>query len=218
MMYIHKIIPVFPLPDLVFFPKTYLPLHIFEPRYRQMVVDTKSRDQMIGMVLLKEGWEEEYYQNPAIFPVGCVGQMIKVEPLEDGRFNIVLHGLKKFIIKDEFFDRSYRQAAVEPLGPRTETPATIGTELKGYLIRLLKEYGLLVKIEQQIELLIKSHLDDEVLVHTLSFALNFTSLEKQFLLEAEDLDQQGHRLADLIQFKIYEVRSGRRAPLPKKDG
>ncbi len=216
-MYIPKIIPVFPLPDLVFFPKTYLPLHIFEPRYRQMVVDAKSGDQMIGMVLLKEGWEEEYYQNPAIFPVGCVGRLIKVEPLEDSRFNIVLYGLKKFMIKDEFFDQSYRQAAVELLGPRTEALATIGTELKECLIRLLKEYGLLVKIEQQIELLVKSHLDDEALVHTLSFALNFTPLEKQFLLEAEDLDQQGHRLVDLIQFKIHEVRSGHRVPLPKRD-
>jgi len=216
-MYIPKIIPVFPLPDLVFFPKIYLPLHIFEPRYRQMVMDAKSGDQMIGMALLKEGWENKYDQNPAIFPVGCVGRMIKLERLEDGRFNIVLYGLKKFIIQDEFFDRSYRQAAVELLGPRTEAPATIGTELKVYLIRLLKEYGLLVKIEQQLELLVKSHLDDEALVYTLSFALNFTPLEKQFLLEAEDLDQQGHRLADLIQFKIYEVRSGHRTPLPKKD-
>lgn len=216
-MYIPKIIPIFPLPDLVFFPKTYLPLHIFEPRYRQMVVDAKAGDQTIGMGLLKEGWEEEYDQNPAIFPVGCVGRMIKVEPLEDGRFNIILYGLRKFIIKDEFFDRSYRQAAIELIGPRTETPATIGTELKGCLIRVLKEYGPLVKIDQQIELLVKSHLDDEALVHTLSFALNFTPLEKQFLLEAEDLNQQGHRLVDLIQFKIYEVRSGHRAPLPKRD-
>ena len=180
-------------------------------------MDAKSGDQMIGMVLLKEGWEEDYYQNPAIFPVGCVGRMIKVEPIEDGRFNIVLYGLKKFTIKDEFFDRSYRQAAIELIGPRTDAPAMIGTELKECLIQLLKEYGLLVKIEQQIELLIKFHLDDEALVHTLSFALNFTPLEKQFLLEAEDLGQQGHRLADLIQFKIYEVRSGHRTPLPKKD-
>ncbi|HXC61265.1 MAG TPA: LON peptidase substrate-binding domain-containing protein [Nitrospiria bacterium] len=216
-MYIPKIIPVFPLPDLVFFPKTYLPLHIFEPRYHKMVVDAKSGDQMIGMALLKEGWEEDYNQNPAIFPVGCVGRMIKVEPLEDRRFNIVLHGLKKFTIKDEFFDRSYRQAAIELLGPRTETPVSIDTKLKDCLIQLLKEYGLLVKIEQQVDVLVKSNLDDEALVHTLSFVLNFTPLEKQFLLEAEDLDQQGHRLVDLIQFKIYEVRSGRRNPLPKKD-
>jgi len=216
-MYIPKIIPIFPLPDLVFFPKTYLPLHIFEPRFRQMVVDAKSGDQMIGMVLLKEGWEEEYDRNPAIYQVGCIGQMIKVEPLEDGRFNIVLHGLEKFIIKYEFFDRSYRQAAIELLGPRIETPVSIGTELKECVMRLLKEYGLLVKIQQQIDVLVKSRLDDESLVHTLSFVLNFTPLEKQFLLEAEHLDQQGHRLADLIQFKIYEVRSGHRSPLPKND-
>jgi Lon protease-like protein len=160
-MDIPKIIPIFPLPDLVFFPKTYLPLHIFEPRYRQMVVDAKSGDQMIGMVLLKEGWEEEYDRNPATYRVGCVGRMVKMEVLDDGRFNIILHGLKKFIIKDEFFDRSYRQAAIELLGPGTETPVSIGNELKECLIRLLKEYGLLIKIEQQVDVLVKSRLDDE---------------------------------------------------------
>jgi uncharacterized protein len=216
-MYIPKIIPVFPLPDVVFFPKTYLPLHIFEPRYRQMVMDAKAGDQMIGMALLKEGWEEEYCRNPAIFQVGCVGRLIKVESLEDGRFNIILYGLKKFTIKNEFFDRSYRQAAIEPLGPRSEVPATLSSEIKGYLIRLLKEYGPLVKSERQVELLLQSRPDDEVLIHTLSFALNFTSLEKQFLLEAEELDQQAHRLVDLIQFKILETRSRHRIPNPKRD-
>jgi len=216
-MYIPKIIPVFPLPDLVFFPKIYLPLHIFEPRYRQMVADAKSGDPVIGMALLKDGWEEEYDQNPAIYPVGCVGRMMKVESLEDGRFNIILYGLRKFIIQDEFFDRSYRQAAIELLEPHTETPAMMNPEVKGHLIRLLKEYGHLTKIEQQVELLIRSRLDDETLVHTLSFAISFTPLEKQFLLEAEDLDRQGRRLLDLIQFKIQESQSGYRVPFKKRE-
>jgi Lon protease-like protein len=216
-MYLPRIIPVFPLPDVVLFPKVYLPLHIFEPRYRQMVMDVKTGNQMIGMALLKEGWEENYYQNPAIFQLGCVGRVIKVESLEDGRFNIILYGLKKFTIKDEFFDRSYRQAAIEPLGFRSEVSATLSTELKGCLIRLLKEYASLVKLGRQVDLLVQSCLDDEVLIHTLSFALNFTPLEKQFLLEAEELEQQAHRLVDLIQFKILESRSHHRAPTPKRD-
>jgi len=216
-MYLPKIIPVFPLPDVVFFPKVYLPLHIFEPRYRQMVMDVKTGDQMIGMALLKEGWEENYDKNPAIFQLGCVGRVIKVESLEDGRFNIILYGLKKFNIKDEFFDRSYRQAAIEPLGSRSDAPATLSAELKECLIQLLMEYAALFKIGLQIKLLVQSCLSDEILIHTLSFALNFTPLEKQFLLEAEALDQQAHRLVDLIQFKILEGRSHHRAPAPKRD-
>jgi Lon protease-like protein len=215
-MVIPRIIPLFPLPDLVFFPKTYLPLHIFEPRYRQMVADAGSGDRMIGMVLLKEGWEKDYDRNPQIYRVGCVGQMIKVEPLEDGRFNILLYGLKKIVIKEQYFDQSYRRAEIEVHGP-ADDPMMIGKQLKEHLARVLKEYGSLAKIEQQIEILIKFHPDDEVLIQTLSFALNFTPLEKQFLLEAEHLDQQGHRLLDLIQFKIYEARSSRRGSLPKKD-
>jgi Lon protease-like protein len=215
-MAIPKTIPLFPLPDLVFFPKTYLPLHIFEPRYRQMVLDAKSADRMIGMVLLKEGWEKDYERNPAIYRVGCAGQMIKVEQMEDGRYNILLHGLKKFIVREEFFDRSYRRAAVEPFAVTKESMA-IDRDLRAYLVRVLKEYGQLAKIGQQIEMLVNAHPDDEKLVHTLSFALNFTPLEKQFLLEAEHLGQQGHRLVDLIQFKIYEVRSSQRTSLPEKD-
>src|SRR5215472_12128973 len=63
-------IPVFPLPNVVLFPKTYLPLHIFEPRYRQMVDDTVMGGQCIGMALLKEGWESDYYGNPPVFAMG----------------------------------------------------------------------------------------------------------------------------------------------------
>src|ERR1700757_1028338 len=139
-MVIPRIIPLFPLPDLVFFPKTYLPLHIFEPRYRQMVADAGSGDRMIGMVLLKEGWERDYDRNPEIYRVGCVGRMIKVEPLEDGRFNILLYGLKKIAIKDQFFDQSYRRAEIEVHGS-ADDQAMIGTHLKERLSRVLKEYG-----------------------------------------------------------------------------
>src|SRR6266540_6403794 len=84
---IPNVIPLFPLPNVVFFPRTYLPLHVFEPRYRQMVRDAAATHRMIGMVLLKEGWETDYEGAPAIFPTGCVGRMISVQPLPDGRSN-----------------------------------------------------------------------------------------------------------------------------------
>src|SRR5438093_5791660 len=81
---IPSVIPLFPLPNVVFFPRTYLPLHIFESRYRRMVRDAAASHQMIGMVLLKEGWETDYEGAPPIFPTGALGRMVTVQALSDG--------------------------------------------------------------------------------------------------------------------------------------
>src|SRR5256712_4001985 len=110
---IPSVIPVFPLPNVVFFPRTYLPLHIFETRYRRMVRDAAASHQMIGMVLLKEGWETDYEGTPAIFPIGAVGRMVTMQALSDGRFNILLQGLSRFEIQEELGCESYRQGQIK---------------------------------------------------------------------------------------------------------
>ena len=76
-------IPIFPLPNVVFFPDTYLPLHIFEPRYRDMITDADQDGQCIGMVLLKTGWEDDYYGNPPVFSLGCIGRIKNIQSLAD---------------------------------------------------------------------------------------------------------------------------------------
>ena len=78
-------IPVFALPNVVFFPKTYLPLHIFEPRYRKMVADAALAQQCIGMALLKDGWETDYYGHPPMYPIGCVFGSIVGAPSHPAR-------------------------------------------------------------------------------------------------------------------------------------
>jgi Lon protease-like protein len=108
-------IPIFPLPNAVLFPNVFLPLHIFEPRYREMVTDALAGDRIIGMVLLQPGYEANYEGRPAIYPVGCAGVITHSEPLEDGRFNIVLRGLEKFRVTGEERGKRYRVAQVEPL-------------------------------------------------------------------------------------------------------
>ena len=105
-------LPVFPLPNVVFFPKTYLPLHIFEPRYRRMVADVTMGGQCIAMALLKEGWEPDYYGNPAIYPALCIGRIVSVQPLPDGRSNILLQGLERCEISEEHLDKPYREATI----------------------------------------------------------------------------------------------------------
>src|SRR5262249_47349770 len=110
-----ELLPLFPLPNVVLFPNVFLPLHIFEPRYREMVADALAADRMIGMVLLRPGWERDYEGRPPIFPIGCSGVMTHVERLNDGRYNIVLRGLERFRIVEESHERSYRRAIVESL-------------------------------------------------------------------------------------------------------
>ena len=109
-------IPIFPLPSVVLFPNVFLPLHIFEGRYRQMVADALAGDRLIGMTLLKAGYEEDYEGRPPVYAVGCSGVITHVERLPDGRFNMVLRGVEKFRIlgeEDPGPGQLYRRALIE---------------------------------------------------------------------------------------------------------
>ena len=197
-------IPVFPLPNVVFFPKTYLPLHVFEPRYRQMVADAATGGQCIGMALLKEGWEELYDGNPPIFSVGCVGRLASVQTLPDGRSNILLQGLERYEVHEEFYEKSYREARVS-LKPHARD-FSMDPPLRRYLMDILDEYLQADEDASPLHSLVRPDVSDEVFVNSLSTYLDCTPLEKQFLLEAEYLAQQARRLSDLIQFKLAERR------------
>ena len=77
-------IPLFPLPNVVLFPNVFLPLHIFERRYRQMVADALDGDRIIGMTLLRPGYEANYEGRPSIYDIGCAGVITHSQPLADG--------------------------------------------------------------------------------------------------------------------------------------
>ena len=85
-------IPIFPLPEVVFFPETVLPLHVFEPRYRQMIADCLAGDRWLGVVMLRAGWEKDYQGRPPVHTVAGAGEIIQAEVLADGRYNILLDG------------------------------------------------------------------------------------------------------------------------------
>src|SRR6478735_6508365 len=108
-------IPIFPLPNVVLFPNVFLPLHIFEPRYRAMLADALAGDRIIGMTLLQPGFEADYEGRPAVYPIGCAGVITHSERLPDGRSNLVLRGIEKFRIVEEDPSREYRLARGEPL-------------------------------------------------------------------------------------------------------
>jgi uncharacterized protein len=196
-------IPLFPLPNIVLFPRTFLPLHIFEPRYRQMVIDVATAGHCIGMALFKEGWEEHYYGNPAIYELGCVGRVVSIEKLADGRSNIMLQGLCRYKIREEEWDCTpYRQARVVPAPEETCEPLT--SQLRAGLQAVLHESLAYRDRDETWGEGLESELSDEVLVNILSASLDFTPLEQQVLLEAYTVQQRARRLSDLLQLKRYE--------------
>ena len=108
-----EIIPLFPLPNFVLFPGVPVPLHIFEPRYREMVADVADGHGIIGMMMLKGEWERDYHAFPDLYEIGCAGRISNLSKLPDGRYNLILNGLAEFRLMREVRERSYRQGEVQ---------------------------------------------------------------------------------------------------------
>jgi Lon protease-like protein len=191
-------IPIFPLPNVVLFPHVFLPLHIFEPRYRQMVEDALKGDRIIGMVLLRPGWEGNYEGRPDVYPIGCAGVITHAERLPDGRFNIVLRGMEKFRLEDEDSARLYRVARVEPIDE--PLPAELRTEMQAERRRL--EALLVPRNDQPVDPKVPSSMPDEDLVNALAQYLEFEPVEKQALLERNGLLDRCRSLIELLEMKV----------------
>jgi Lon protease-like protein len=118
-------IPVFPLPDVTFFPETVLPLHVFEPRYRQMVADCLAGDRWLAVGMLRAGWEKDYQGRPPIHPVAGAGEIIQAEVLADGRYNILLDGRTRvrILAEEPPGERAYRVIRAERLADRGPSPS-----------------------------------------------------------------------------------------------
>jgi Lon protease-like protein len=108
-------VPLFPLPNVVLFPRAILPLHIFEERYKTMVADAIVGDRQIAMAILQPGWEKNYHGAAAIDPVVCIGSILAHEQLEDGRYNLLLKGTARARVVREITLHPYRTAELQPL-------------------------------------------------------------------------------------------------------
>ena len=188
-------IPLFPLPNVVLFPGVYLPLHIFEPRYRAMIDDALDGDRLIGMVLLRPGFDEDYDGRPPVFAVGCAGVITHHERLPDGRFNIVLQGTERFRIEAEDHSRAYRVATAERL-PDAMTESAI--ELRSLRQRV---EAMLTRVTDRHrgEIAVPPSMSDVDLIHALAQYLDLAPLEKQALLEMNGAVQRASALADLLE-------------------
>ncbi len=193
-------IPIFPLPNVVLFPEVPLPLHIFEPRYCAMVRDALAGTGLIGMVLLRGDWQDDYHGAPDTYRTGCVGRIVETTPLPDGKFNIVLAGVREFTIVSEQRERAYRQATVQWRDDPPTTPLAAGFRTR--LIQMIERYVGRSGDDVARELLGDARLDDRTLVNFFAFWLDFGPIEKQCLLEAEGLDR-ARRLLEVLEFHLY---------------
>jgi len=112
-MPVQRTIPVFPLPDVVFFPETVLPLHVFETRYRAMVKDALAADGTIAVALLQPGWEQRYEGSPSYYPIATAGRMEDIETTPDGRYYFKLAGLVRVRLGEVVRDAPYRLVHAE---------------------------------------------------------------------------------------------------------
>lgn len=116
-------VAVFPLPKLVMFPGTLLPLHIFEPRYRDMLRDClESDDKLLALAQLRPGWEPEYNRNPAIYDVGGVGAVEEHRHNPDGTYDVVVRAFARVRLEELPPDAGYRRATATVLQERTAEP------------------------------------------------------------------------------------------------
>ncbi|HTI37453.1 MAG TPA: LON peptidase substrate-binding domain-containing protein [Vicinamibacterales bacterium] len=195
-------IPIFPLPNVVLFPNVFLPLHIFEPRYLEMVDDALHGDRILGMVLLRPGWEGRYNGRPPIYRIGCAGVITHSERLADGCFNIVLRGMEKFEVTGEDDARPYRIAYVDSV--REPGAETFREEMM--IARRRLEALLVPQPAGRPESQVPTSMPDEELINALAQYMEFDPVEKQALLEREGPLERCRSLIELLEMKVLVAR------------
>jgi uncharacterized protein len=179
-------VPLFPLPNVVLFPRAVLPLHIFEQRYREMTADALDGDRRIAMALLRPGWEQLYHARPAIEPVVCVGKILSHEQLPDGKYNFLLQGLLRARIREEVGDQSYRLAEVEVM----QDAPVMEIDLSNDRFRLTNMFSELpfgaMPLARQMLQLLSGPLPTQEIADVMAFTLLEDIPLKQSLLEQTD--------------------------------
>ena len=189
-------VPVFPLAGALLFPRAQLPLHIFEPRYRAMVRDALASDRTIAMIQPKDSKEP-----PALFEIGCIGEIVGSEELEDGRFNIVLEGISRFrVAREADVTTPYRQVDADRHGFDDDVdPAPLASIQRAELERESRRYA--DALGYAVDWDSVARLDDETLVNSIAQIAPLDVGSKQALLEAGDLSSRADLLVQFMQFQ-----------------
>ncbi len=193
------ILPLFPLPQVVLFPETFLPVHIFEPRYQEMAVEILNSHHHLVVSLMRENPDPGSLGEKApIFEVGCLAEVVRAEPLTGGRWHLLIQGKEPVRVLEEYPGKPFRQAGIEVL-------AFDGARLwpgphRRRLMEAIHFYAASEGIEGQVNELLELPLEEVGRLNTLAMALNFEPTERQFLLEAMDLFTLADRLLQLLDF------------------
>ena len=195
-------LPVFPLSNFIIFPKTTVPLNIFEPRYIQMIDDAMKGDRIIGIIQPKKSGD---LKKPNLYDVGCAGKITSFNETEDGRYLIILNGVCRFkIISEEKHNKLYRICKIdfaEYLDDLNKKVEDINFNDLKYIFNELKTFfkkqGYLINLED----LKKNNLDQTI--NALSMASPFSLEEKQILLETKNLKIRKEKLEEIL--KIYTL-------------
>ena len=200
-----KIIPVFPINNFIIFPKTTVPLNIFEPRYISMINDSMSSNKLIGMIQPKNTINKQ--SQPILHDIGCLGKIISFKETEDGRYIIELKGLIRFEIIEEIkYDKKYREFEVnfqnfyQDLSEKKEELKFSDLELIFKDLKSLFEKRGFVINWKELE---KQSLDETI--NALAMASPFTLEEKQVLLEAENLNIRKNKIAEILSTYTYDI-------------
>jgi Lon protease-like protein len=195
-------VPIFPLAGALLFPRSQLPLHIFEPRYRAMVRDALASDRLIAMVQPRdgEGPDDAPGAPPALFEIGCIGRIGSCEELDDGRFNIVLEGLSRFrIAREARVDTPYRQVDADRTGFEEDDDQVLDLASRAEVEREARRYA--DALGYRVEWESVARLDDELLVNGIAQIAPLDVGSKQALIEARDIAERADLLVQFMQFQ-----------------
>jgi Lon protease-like protein len=208
-----ELLPIFPLANVVLFPRVKTPLHLFEPRYRQLARDVLQGERRIGMMVVRPEHIDEMPGDPPLYPVGCAGVITESHRLPDGRYNLVLLGEHRvrIVAEEQRADpRLYRIARVVRL--EDAYPEAEHARVARLRAAIVADVGVLVRHAQPD----RSHafdpelfagVDDEIFVNAVANAFAFPAEEKQALLEAGDIPERYARLASSLSFQRLELES-----------
>jgi Lon protease-like protein len=192
-------VPLFPLPNVVLFPRAVLPLHIFEERYKAMTADALKGAKQIAMALLKPGWEKSYHGAAPIEPVVCVGTILAHERLEDGKHNLLLQGIARARVVREVTLQPYRTVELEPV----VEPACLEIDLSNqrrHLISIFSNgrFSSVPLCKKFLEML-SSLVSTSDIVDLIAFNLVDDVQVKQQLLAEPDPRRRADRVAGLLE-------------------
>ena len=197
-------VPIFPLSGAILFPRSQLPLHIFEPRYREMVRDAIDGAGRIAMI---QPHRIDNDNQAPVYAVGCVGELVGVEELEDGRFNIVLLGSNRFrLVREAEVDAAYRCADVDVEAFDDNEPPPLAMIQRAEVEREARKLGDALGLA--VDWAAVARLDDEMLVNAIAQVAPFDIGAKQALLEARNLNDRADLLVQLMQFQRMAVTGG----------